>query len=189
MANEFDLSQIRTQVLGKVGVPFPLLGLDNLRVLPNVGEIGKAVFGKSHLGVSYFMDVVIDNVRLPNEPLITISNQKRIVETVVTGSQRRGTVKEMINAQDYRLRIEGICIDLENPKTYPREQVEQIITICETNRAVSLENSLAELFGIYNIVIKRYAFDKMQGQPYLQKYVINAVSNDDFFATLQINDL
>lgn len=141
---------------------------------------------KNHLGRSYFMDVILDGITLPNEPLITISGQKRIVETVVVGSERRGSVKELISTDDYRIQIEGICYD-PLKKNYPQKQVEDIIRLCEAPKALTIENDLTELFRIHKLVVKTYTLDKMKGQPYLQKYTINAVSDEDFYAILKNN--
>ncbi|QKX04887.1 hypothetical protein HN014_08135 [Aquimarina sp. TRL1] len=141
---------------------------------------------KNHLGTPYFMDLIIDGKTFPNEPLITINGQKRIVETVVTGSNRRGTVKELISADDYRIRIEGICFDQK--RQYPQKQVEEIISICEENRALPVKNDLLELFNVHSLVIKSYSFDKMQGQPHMQKYIINAISDEDFYAIIKEKD-
>lgn len=152
----------------------------------NTFKLGQAKVGRNHLGVPYFMDVIIDGLRLPNEPLIAFSSQKRIVQTSIVGSERRGTVKELISSSDYRIRIEGTCISA-NKKTYPQKQVEQIIALCEKPEALAIENELAELFKIYKIVITSYLIPKMQGKPYSQDYVINAVSDEDFYATLKHN--
>ena len=181
MANTFNIRELTAKAHGYTAPPFPLLGIKN--VLPDVNKIGKAITGRTHLGTPYFMDVVIDGIRLPNEPLITFSGQKRIVQTSIVGSERRGTVKELISSNDYRIKIEGVCIE-PGKKEYPQSQVEQIIALCEKPAAMDFENDLAELFSIHRLVITSYGFDKMQGKPYSQKYVINAVSDEDFYAEL-----
>ncbi|CAA0253663.1 DUF6046 domain-containing protein [Tenacibaculum maritimum] len=182
MANTFNIRELTAQAHGYIAPPFPLLGVK--RGLPDVNKIGKSIVGRTHLGVPYFMDVVIDGVRLPNEPLITFNGQKRIVQTSIVGSERRGTVKELISSNDYRIRIEGVCIEA-GKKEYPQHQVEQLIALCEKPASLEFENELAEMFGIHKLAITSYAFDKMQGKPYSQKYVINAVSDEDFYAELK----
>ncbi len=181
MANEFNLHELTRTAFGYTTMPFPLLGIKN--PLPKLDKIGAAIIGKSHIGTPYFMDVIIDDLRLPNEPLITFTTQKKIVQTTITGSAG-GTVKELISSGDYKIKIEGVCID-PLKKEYPQKQVEDIIAICEKPQALSFENELAALFNIYNLVIVSYGFDKMQGKPYSQKYVINAVSDNDFYARIK----
>lgn len=182
MANEFDLNKITAEVFGYEALPFPLLGLKN--PLPDVLNIGASIIGANHLGVPYFMDLVIDDVVFPNEPLMTFSKQKRIVETPVVGAE--GTVKELISSQDYRIKIEGLCID-PNKKEYPRQQVEDIQALFNENRALEISNRLCALFGIQRIVLKNIVWGKMKGQPYSQSFSIDAVSDRDFYATLKFD--
>ena len=182
MAATFDIQQITTTAHGYVAGAYPLLGLK--RFLPDPNKIGNAILGRTHLGIPYFMDVVINGHRLPNEPLVTFSGQKRIIQTAIVGSNRRGTVKELIAANDYKIKIEGVCIDPDR-KQYPQDQVAALVELCETPAALDFENELADLFKIRRLVITSYAFDKQQGQPYSQKYIINAVSDEDFYGNLK----
>lgn len=182
MANEFDLKQLTADVFGYEALPFPLLGLKN--PLPDVLNIGASIIGTNVLGVPYFMDLVIDDVIFPNEPLMTFSKQKRIVETPVQGAE--GTVKEMISSSDYRIKIQGLCIDPEK-KEYPRKQVEAIQRLFDQNRALEISNRLCALFGIQRVVLKNIVWGKMQGKPYSQSYSIDAVSDRDFYANLKFD--
>jgi len=182
MANEFNIQQLTAQAHGYVGLPFPALELKGLT--PDLNQIGKAIQGKNALGKPLFMDCVIDGVRLPNEPLITITGKDTIVETIIVGSERRGAVLEFINAGAFMIKIEGVCIN-PNKKEYPQEQVEAIKELIAEKTAKDLENDLAELFGINRIVIKDYGFGNMKGQPYSQSYYLSCVSDEDFYATLK----
>lgn len=186
MANEFDIKKNTINAFGYVGLPFP--NLDFSGIAPDLNQIGNAIKGKTVLGRPFFMDVVIDNVRLPNEPLITITGKKIIVETVVVGNKRKGTVKEFISTGDYNIKIEGLCIN-PNKKEYPEDQVRSIIELCEKNEALDFENELAELFKIRKLVIKDYGFAPMQGKPYSQKYYLSCVSDTDFYADRKTRDL
>ncbi len=138
---------------------------------------------KNFLGIPFFMDVNVNGERLPNEPLLTFSTQKRIVQTVVVGSENRGTVKELISANDFKIKIEGVCIE-PGKREYPMSQVNKIITLCRQQKALEFENVLARELGITKIVITGYNIDKMEGRPYSQKYTIDAISDDDFYAEL-----
>lgn len=186
MANEFDIKKAVLQGAGYVGLPFPKLGFDDFLFDPKL--LGNAILGKNVLGRPYFMDVVIDGVRLPNEPLVTINAKKTIVETVVIGSERKGTVKEFITAGDYHIKIEGLCIK-PNTKEYPQDQVESVIALASKNEALDFTNELAQLFGINRLVIKDYGFGNMQGMPYSQTYYLTCVSDEDFYANLKFNQL
>ena len=179
MINTIDIRDLTATAHGYPPAPYPLVGVP----VRDANKIGTAV-GRTHLGIPYFMDVTIDGKRLPNEPLLTFSGQKRIIQTAIAGSKRRGTVKELIAANDYKIKIEGVCID-PTQRSYPTAQVQTIIDLCETPAALDFENELATLFRIHRIVITGYGFANMQGTPHAQKYVINAVSDEDFYGNLK----
>ena len=185
MANEFDIRTATLNAFGYVGLPYPNLDFE-LSDLANLNQIGNAIRGKNVLGRPFFMDVVIDGVRLPNEPLLTITGKKVIVETTIVGNKRKGTVKEFITSGDYNIKIEGICIEA-GKKEYPQEQVESIIALAERNEALDFSNEIAELFKINRLVIKDYGISPMQGQPYSQKYYLSCVSDQDFYGNLITN--
>ncbi|WP_442265877.1 DUF6046 domain-containing protein [Tenacibaculum sp. ZS6-P6] len=185
MINIFNIRDFTQKAHNKSGKEFDKSLLK--QSLKNKNSIGTARIGRTHLGTPFFMDVEIGGTRLPNEPLLTFSTQKRIIQTVVVGSQNRGTVKELISANDYKIKIEGVCIE-PGKREYPTDQVNKIIKLCQQQEALELKNDLAQLFGIEKIVITGYSIDKMQGQPYSQRYTIDAISDDDFFAELNNRD-
>lgn len=180
MANEFDIKKAILQGAGYVGLPFP--NFKNFRF--DYGDSSIGVSERTNkLGRPYFMDVKIDGVTLPNEPLVTITAKKTIVETVIVGSERRGTVKEFISAGDFNIKIQGVCIT-PGVKQYPQEQVQSIIDLAAKNEALDFSNELAELFGINRLVIKDYGLSDMKGMPYSQSYYLTCVSDEDFYAKL-----
>ena len=123
----------------------------------------------------------------PNEPLISLSLAKTIVETATVGKERKGTVKEYICTEDYTLSIKGICVneDIEKRDEYPTEQVQELQRLFEINDSINVENNpFLELFGIRRIVLKSIDWSEMAGQQGLQKYSITAVSDQDFYADL-----
>lgn len=152
----------------------------------DLDTVGKSAIGRDVLGRPFFMDVIIDGLRLPNEPLISFTKQKRIIETVLTGEGRKGTVKEHIQSGDYLIKITGVCL---GDRQYPQKEVEQITQKCESSASLEIENSIADMLGVRNIAIKGYGFPAMQGRPYSQEYYINAVSDEDFYAFVKFNNL
>ena len=185
MINIFKIREFVEKAHNKSGKEFDKSLLK--QSITNKNSIGTAKIGRTHLGTPFFMDVEIDKTRLPNEPLLTFSTQKRIIQTVVVGSQNRGTVKELISANDYKIKIEGVCIE-PGKREYPTDQVNKIIKLCQLQEALEFKNDLAQLLGIEKIVITGYNLDKMEGQPYSQRYTIDAISDDDFFAELNNRD-
>ena len=114
-----------------------------------------------------------------------MSLAKTIVETATVGKERKGTVKEYINTEDYVLNIRGVCVNPDYPDEYPTEQVQELQRLFEINDSVEVVNNLfLELFGIKNLVLKNIEWNEMAGQQGLQVYTVNAVSDADFYADL-----
>ncbi len=170
-----------------VGPAFPEWFKNNktISVLPSL----KNIFGNSLLGKKYFLTLALksesETFNFPNEPLVSLSLVKTIVETATIGKYRKGTVKEYINTEDYNITIRGVCINEEEDESYPYNQVQTLNKMFEINEALEVvDNPFFALFGIGKIVLKEIHFDEMMGQPNLQKYVITAVSDQDFYADL-----
>lgn len=127
----------------------------------------------------------------PNEPLVTLSLAKTIVETATVGKERKGTVKEYITTEDYQITIRGVCVneDVEARDEYPAQQVQELHRMFEINDSLELVNNpFLLLFDIKNIVLKEIEYEEMAGQQGLQKYTIKAVSDQDFYADLAEKD-
>lgn len=151
--------------------------------LPDLYNISESrVLGKPYfmtLSLQYQQQVIV----LPNEPLVAISIQKTIVETPTVGHLRKGTVKEYICTEDYNIEIKGICIG-ENGN-YPARQVKELNDLFAINAALEIKNNLFfNLFNIQKVVLRSLKFDEMMGQEAFQRYTLNAVSDQPFFAEL-----
>ena len=139
-------------------------------VLPSLRGIARELM----LGGAYFQTLKVaykgEQFVFPNEPLISMSLAKTIVETATVGKERRGTVKEYICTEDYALTRKGVCIneDPERRDEYPSEQVQE----------------LHRMFEIRRIVLQDIQWEEMAGEQGLQKYTITAVSDSDFYADL-----
>ncbi|WP_199118714.1 DUF6046 domain-containing protein [Pedobacter sp. ASV28] len=170
--------------LSYIASPYPDLSkkIEALR-LPDLNKIGNV------LGSPYFMQLNLmkpDNeiITLPNEPLVSISLQKTIVETATVGEQRKGTVKEYICTEDFNIDIKGVCIGKN--EDYPTEEVTRLKDLFMVNEALEVkENFFLGLFGIEKIVLKSLKLDEMIGQESVQKYTITAISDMPFFAELK----
>jgi len=141
-------------------------------------------------GQKYFTTIALgykgEIFDLPNEPLISFSISKTIVETATVGKLRKGPVKEYICTEDYQITIRGLCLNEDNVDAYPAEQVDLIRRMFEVNDALEVVNNpFLELFEIRKLVIKDLQFDEMVGQQGMQKYTIAAVSDQDFYADLK----
>nr|DAS44026.1 MAG TPA: hypothetical protein [Caudoviricetes sp.] len=186
---EFDLKELTARAfLDYVGPAFPSWWANNKKkyVLPSLSNISEA---RSN-GSQYFMTLnVADKAGVqtlfPNEPLVSFSLTKTIVETATVGKHRRGKVKEYIATEDWQITIKGLCIDTNNPDLYPTAQVQSLNRLFEKNESLEvIGNKLFTLFDIRNIVLKDISFEAMEGKEGIQKYTIKAVSDMDFYAEL-----
>lgn len=174
---EIDIQELTRQAFGLTAVVLPsLMGVREQYVAPN--------------GASYFMvlklaDKLGNIIQLPNEPLVSLSLRKTIVETATVGRYRKGTVKEYINTEDYNINIKGVCVDDTSPNTYPATQVRDLNDLFALNEPLEIvDNTFFELFGIRKIVLSEIDFEDMAGYEGVQKYAIRAVSDQDFYAEL-----
>lgn len=185
---EFDIKELIAKAhFDYVGPAFPKWWATNKTkfVLPSLSKIGAGLL----LGSQYFQTLKVaykgEQFVFPNEPLISMSLAKTIVETATVGKERKGTVKEFINTEDYVLNIRGVCVNPDYPDEYPTEQVQELQRLFEINDSVEVMNNLfLELFGIKNLVLKNIEWNEMAGQQGLQVYTVNAVSDSDFYADL-----
>jgi hypothetical protein len=131
-------------------------------------------------GRSLFLPIRIGGVLLPNEPSVAISGRKRIVETTVVGSTKKGSVKELIGTEDYQLTIRGIAITPKDFYAYPEDQVRELKKLYERNTSLEITSALTSLLGIYRVVITSIEFPEMIGIQHAQAYQITCISDEDF---------
>jgi hypothetical protein len=121
--------------------------------------------------------------QLPWEPSMTITGQKIIVKTQMAGNTRRGSVKELINTDDYIITLQGICLDHAR-KNYPFDQVDIIRTIFEYEGSIEIVSALTDLYNIKNVAVKSHSLPSHEGRPYSQPYTIELESDEDFILIL-----
>lgn len=173
------------------------------------GVHGSPYFATDALGAEYFLPVTIiypETAPLPNNapqsstlpdldetsvlkrwelpyPIVTISSKKTIVETALT--ERRGTVKELINVQDYEIVIKGFLIGKGNE--FPEEDVATLRAIYELNTPVSIQCPLTDVFllqagrkGSDYVVIKDLKILPISGVKNIRPYELHLVSDEVF---------
>lgn len=136
-------------------------------------------------GRSLFMPVEIGGYLLPYEPTISFSKRKRIVETGLVGSRRKGTVKELISSEDWEITIRGIALNSESKLYYPEDQVAKLNDLDKREEALEINSALTSLLGIYRIVIKQFRLPEMIGVQHAQAYEFQCVSDEDFILELE----
>jgi hypothetical protein len=129
-------------------------------------------------GEPIFLPCRIGGLLLPNEPTISISNRKTIVETPMVG--RNGTVKELINLEDYELTIRGIALNHQDTINYPEDMIKALHQLYRRNESLEIECGLTALLNLKYIVLKSFSLPEMQGVQHAQAYEFTAVTDTVF---------
>lgn len=177
------------------------------------GVYGSAYYGRSALGREYYMPVTLtypDERALPSSSpdlafsdgddtvtvlkkwdlpnaVIAISSRKVIVETPMT--ERRGTVKELINIEDYEIVVKGFIIGASNE--FPEAEVATLREVYEQNVALSIQCPLTDLFllrpgrnGSDKVVIKELKLPIVTGVKNIRPYELVMASDEGFSLVL-----
>ncbi len=171
------------------------------------GSLGSPYYSSDALGQEYYMPVTVkypDNSQLSQQngsagnvqgvlktwelpyPVISIYSRKTMIETPVT--ERRGTVKELINIQDYDITIKGFIITKANE--FPENDVTTLRNIYEQNAALSIQCPLTDIFllrpdrsGSDQVVITELKFHEVSGIKNVRPYELRLLSDEPFNLT------
>lgn len=185
-----DINYILSTVYGKIGLPFP--GMPTSRPVNPVAEsfhenkevvrkdrsfFDKPLYRDNALGRPEFLPATLENITLPNS-LVTITGRKTIVETPMVGAD--GTVKEIINIQDYSIKI--ICTEIYPDNTWPESTLHTINRLYRENRTLTLQCPLTDIFlqAKDNAVITGITLPDMMGIENAQVFEINLISDSYF---------
>ncbi len=114
-----------------------------------------------------------------------VTMSKTIIRTAV--AERKGTVKEMFNVDDYKFTIKGMLIG-EN-RQFPESQITQLKNLFETTQPVMLHGGYVELFLIEStrVAITSLEFPDTEGKAvWARPFVMTCES--DFITDLKIED-
>lgn len=131
-------------------------------------------------GRSLFMPVQLGGVLLPNEPTVSFSTKKKIKETELTGSKRRGTVKELVSSGDWQITIRGVAVNFDSKDFYPEDIVKSLNELNNREEALEVKCALTSLLGIYRLVIVNFRLLEMVGVQHAQAYEFQCISDEDF---------
>ncbi len=116
-------------------------------------------------------------------PTVSIGSKKTIVETPLT--ERRGTVKELINIQDYEIIVRGKIINKTNE--LPETTMQQMAGIYEVNIPVYLSSPLTDIFlvrpdrgGSDQVILKEVRVPEVVGVKSVRPYELVFVSDEPF---------
>ena len=192
--NAFDLYQI---AFGYKALPFPqALATSMARMIPNPGEklskLGAVLIKKDANGTEAFCPITIvweKNVNgvvkqktfeLPYST-IAVTMRKNIQKTALIG--RNGSVKELINTEDYEFIINGIALgardEAGNETELPEDDLAALYELFQINEPVYLQNAFVEIFmpGDNTVVIESIDLPDMKGVTGAQAYSIRLSSD------------
>ena len=197
MTPKFDIRKILLSYIGYKGLPYPgaFFGMLKSKVgkqpeyetdtpaleFQEFTNKGTRLYKKDHLGRWYFMPVTfISNGKeyeIP-EAVLNITGKKTIIETPMVG--RKGSVKELINIDDYKVSIAGYIQSTDG--TYPEDAITEIRELFNINQSVELISALTDL--IFDdgdkVVIKDIAFPSTPGVEDGQIIKIECVTDKPF---------
>lgn len=126
-----------------------------------------------------FVNVTGDYVYFPY-CTVRIIGRKNIVKTPL--SQRRGTVKELYNIDDYQITIRGFLIDVVN-RTWPEKYLKALHELFEAGQTFHLDNALTNIFLLSSDQVAVDSFDLPEvqgGRKHVRPFVLNLLSDSIF---------
>lgn len=199
------LADLYRAAFGYRGLPFgtaPNAGevrdADNFSQVANGGVIARAddftaVRVPAHKGYSprsgvmgqaYFMPVRLNDVPLPNEPILTARLSKHIIKTAVAGSGSRSSVKELTGFEDVKITLEGIAVNQQEPELWPEDHLANLMVLYRLREAVTIECPLARMLGVEQVVIESLDIKPQAGYPGSFPYTMTLVSDENYAYTL-----
>ncbi|AKK74437.1 hypothetical protein OK18_19085 [Chryseobacterium gallinarum] len=128
-----------------------------------VGAYGQDIWFPIKLTGSKLVGGKIEPIELPIDICtVSVNLMSTIVNTPVV--ERKGTVTEIINIEDYKFTIRGFLIGKN--RTVPEQQILDLVALKESTFVKTLQGGYAELFlpRDCRIVISELEFPEVQGQ-------------------------
>ncbi|WP_343744208.1 DUF6046 domain-containing protein [Chitinophaga sp.] len=147
------------------------------------GESNAPYYGREQFGRPYFMPVSLgvnqgaNDIQLRN-PVVKITCRKTIVETAMVN--RGGTVKELINTEDYKINIKGFIIREDN--MYPLNEIAHLNEYFEKNMAFYIRSQLTDVFmkDADMVVFTDITWPELVGVENVKPYEINLITDSKF---------
>jgi len=107
--------------------------------------LGSTLWKQDWRGRWYFMPVVFEHetlgkVEIPHA-IVSVTGRKNIVETQLVG--RKGSVKELINLEDYKISIAGFIRSADG--TWPEEDIARMRDLYNVNESVEMMCALTDV--------------------------------------------
>ncbi|MHB8207778.1 DUF6046 domain-containing protein [Mucilaginibacter sp.] len=128
------------------------------------------------------------NYIFPDWPLFDITAQYLIKKENVQGSYNGsyGTVKEMIQQDDFQITIRGFLINYTS-QDYPTQLVNDLWAVVNAKRSLTVTNNVFNLLNIHALVIESVELPGVEGYMNIQPFVLHCLS--DYPVMLQIKSV
>lgn len=199
MMKSFSIKDVLLDVIGYKGLPYPGVWFpEKKRANDNGGyeysgsnkqvkthsETGSLLRRRDSLGRYYFLPVTLvhkgKEYEIPNA-VISLTGKKTIIETAMVG--RKGSVKELINIDDYEINVQGVALSDDFPESILSE-LEELYNI---NESITLKCALTDIFLDEDdrVVIKSIELSDMKGTEEFQVLKMNLVTDRNFELILE----
>nr|DAN20589.1 MAG TPA: hypothetical protein [Caudoviricetes sp.] len=199
MMKNFSIKDVLLDVIGYKGLPYPGVWFpEKKRANDNGGyeysgsnkqvkthsETGSLLRRRDSLGRYYFLPVTLvhkgKEYEIPNA-VISLTGKKTIIETAMVG--RKGSVKELINIDDYEINVQGVALSDDFPESILSE-LEELYNI---NESITLKCALTDIFLDEDdrVVIKSIELSDMKGTEEFQVLKMNLVTDRNFELILE----
>ncbi len=177
MKDNFNIGELLTSAVAYKGLPFPggWLAKDSY-TRREQSQLGATLRKKDASGRWYFMPVQLihqgKHYEIPNA-MISFTGKKTIVETPMVG--RKGTVKELINLQDYEISLQAVY----EGEDFPDEELAELNTLYNLNESVEIDCALTSIFLDQDdrVVIKSIDVSDVKGTENMQLVKMNLVTD------------
>lgn len=196
---DFSIKDILLDIIGYKGLPYPDAWFPSLK-RPRQSEKyeyagdymdekfytdkGSLLRKADAQGRYYFLPVIFlykdKEYEIPNA-VISFTGKKTIVETPMVG--RKGSVKELINIDDYEIRIQAMAQD----KDFPEAALTELNEIYNINESITLKCALTDLFLVADdkVVIKSIDISDMKGEETLTVFTMDLITDQSFVLTIE----
>jgi Domain of unknown function (DUF6046) len=127
-------------------------------------------------GVSH--DDSCASFEFPATTMIDFTQAKIIERTQVPG--RKGSVKEYIGLDDWRIRIRGILINFENQEILPEAEIKALKNLKNVPVSIPIICDMAQWLDVMDVVIENIDFPAIEGYSNMQPFTIDCLSDDAF---------
>lgn len=172
---------------GPVAPPYPDGGIPDPKNRIPVRKLSGKFNRKSMLGQLLLMPVKFkipkageEWYQLPNEPVMSIDFTNELVVTKLNRGKRRGNLVEMININNYRLSISGICIN-QDSNDYPEADISQFRKFIEYTGAIQIDSLITRLFNITFCTMEAGSIHRQPDTNFREApYSLTLMSDEDF---------